>query len=150
MTLENAYSYFENLSLEATRKSEIKVYAQFLHILSKLKDRSFSTEDLKSIETELDRLNLESNPQNKKKYFKKALNSFEKYLKTKFSLTTKGHYTNLGMGLGLSFGLMFGVAILSNLERSLGISIGLLGGMLVGSVWGRQKDAEAKATGNML
>lgn len=150
MTLENAYSYFENVSLEATRKSEIKVYEQFLHILSKLKDRSFSTKDLKSIETELDRLNLESNPQNKKKYFKKALNSFEKYIKTKFSLTTKGYYTNLGMGLGLSFGLMFGVAILSNLERSLGISIGLMGGMLVGSVWGRQKDAEAKSAGNVL
>ncbi|MGK0448057.1 MAG: hypothetical protein ACJA2M_001840, partial [Polaribacter sp.] len=34
--------------------------------------------------------------------------------------------------------------------RSLGISLGLIGGMVVGSIMGREKDAQAKAAGKML
>ena len=149
MTLQEAYNFFENLKTETTKKSEIKVYEKFLHILSELKIREFSTDEILSIERELDRLNLKSNPENRKKYFKKALTKFEKYLKDTFSLTSKGYYTHLYGGLGLPFGLMCGVAILSNFG-SLGISLGLIGGMVVGSIIGRNKDAEAKAAGNML
>jgi hypothetical protein len=115
-----------------------------------LKLREFSKDEIQSIETELDHLNLKSNPKNKKKYFKKALTKFEKHLKDTLSLTTAGYYTKLYGALGLSFGLLFGVAILSNLERSLGISIGLIGGMVLGSIIGRNKDAEVEAAGNML
>ena len=150
MTLQEAYNIFESLKTETTNKHEIKVYEKFLHILSKLKIREFSKDEIQSIETELDRLNLKSNPENRKKYFKLTLSNFKKYLKDTFSLTPKGYYTNLYGGLGLSFGLLFGVAILSNLERSLGISLGLIGGMVVGSIMGLSKDAQAKAAGNML
>ena len=149
MTLDDAYNFFESLKTETTKKSEIKIYEKFLHILTELKTRAFSEEEIQSIETELDRLNLESNPKNRKKYFKKALTKFEKHLKDTFTLTTKGYYTHLYGGLGLSFGLVWGVAILSNLG-SLGISLGLIGGMVVGSFIGRNKDAEAKAAGNIL
>ncbi len=150
MTLQEAYSFFESLTTETTKKREIKVYEKFLHILTKLKEREFSNEEIQMIETELDGLDLKSNPKSRKKYFAKALSGFEKYLKDTFSLTSKDYYTNLYMGLGLSFGLLFGVAILSNLERSLGISLGLIGGMLVGLIIGRNKDAEVKAAGNVL
>lgn len=150
MTLIEAINFFENLKIETTKKYEIKVYEKFIHILSELKNREFSNSEIQSLEAELDGLNLKSNPENKKKYFKKALTKFEKYLKNTFSLTSEGYYTNLYSGLGLSFGLLFGVAILSNLERSLGISLGLIGGMIVGSIMGRKKDAEAKAAGKTL
>ena len=150
MTLNKAIKHLENLVSETSKKSEIKVYEKFLHILNQLNLRACSKDEIESIETELDNLDLESNPENKKKHFKKALSKFEKYLKEKFSLTTEGYYTKLYVGLGLSFGLMFGVAILSNLERSLGISLGLIGGMVVGSLMGRNKDAQIKAAGNML
>lgn len=150
MTIQEAYNFFESLKTETTKKSEIKVYEKFLHILTELKTRSFSEDEIHSIETELDGLKLKSNSKNRKKYFKKALSKFENYLKETFSLTTAGYYTKLYAGLGLSFGLMFGVAILSNLERSLGISLGLIGGMVVGSIMGRNKEAEAKAAGNIL
>jgi hypothetical protein len=150
MTVQEAYNIFENLTTKTTKKSEIKVYEKFIHILSELKTRAFSEEEIYSIETELDSLNLESNPQNRKKHFKKSLNTFEKYLKDSFSLTTAEYYTTLYGGLGLSFGLLFGVAILSNLERSLGISLGLIGGMIIGLTIGRSKDAQAKAAGNIL
>ncbi len=150
MTIQEANIFFESLKTETTKKHEIKVYENFLQILAGLKTRAFSKDEIQSIEKELDALVLESSPSNRKKYFKKALSTFEKYLKETFSLTTEGYYTKLYGALGLSFGLMFGVAILSNLERSLGISLGLVGGMVVGSLIGRSKDAEAKAAGNML
>lgn len=150
MTLQDAYNFFESLKIETTIKSEIKVYEKFNYILSKLKIREFSKVEIQSIEAELESFNLNSNPENRKKYFKKVLTKFEKYLKDTFSLTSKGYYTKLYGGLGLSFGLLFGVAILSNLERSLGISLGLIGGMVVGSIMGRNKEAEAKAAGKIL
>ena len=150
MTLQEACNFFESSKTETTKKSEIKVYEKFLHILIELQNREFSKDEIHSIETELDRLNLKSNPENRKKHLKKTLTKFEKYLKETFSLTSKGYYTNLYGALGLSFGLLFGVAILSNLERSLGISLGLIGGMVVGSIMGLNKDSQAKATGKML
>ena len=150
MTLQAAYNFIENLKTETTKKSEIKVYEKFLHILSELKIRAFSNDDIQSIEMELESLNLKSNPENRKKYIKKALNKFEKFLKDTFSLTPKGYYTKLYGGLGLSFGLLFGVVFLSSWERSLGISMGLIGGMLIGSIIGQSMDSQAKAAGKML
>lgn len=150
MTLQEAYNFLESLKTETTKKYEIKIYEKFLHILTELKNREFSKDKIHSIETELDRLNLKSNPENRKKYFKKALSAFEKYLNETFSLTTKQYYQRLYGGLGLVFGLLFGVVFLSNMERSLGISLGLIGGMVVGSIIGRQKDARAIADGRVL
>jgi hypothetical protein len=149
MTLKEAFNFFESLKTKTTKKSEIKVYEKFIYTLAELENREFSKDEIQSIETELDSLQLESNPENRKKFFKKTLNKFENYLKDTFYLTNKGYYTQLYGGLGLSFGLMCGVAILSNLG-SLGISLGLIGGMVVGAIIGRNKDAEVKAAGNML
>ncbi|WP_339709406.1 hypothetical protein [uncultured Kriegella sp.] len=148
MTLKNAFDFFESLIAKTSKKSEIKVYQEFIEIITNLEQKDLTENEIHAIETELD--SLKSNLENRKKYFRKALRDFKKYLKDTFSLTTKGHYTTLYGGLGLVFGLLFGVAILSNLERSLGISLGLIGGMVVGSIMGRSKDAQAKATGNML
>ncbi len=150
MTVQEAYNFFASLKTETTKKHEIKVYEKFFHILSELKNRAFSKEEIESIETELDRLNLKSNPENRKKYFKKALGKFEKYLKETFSLTTKAYYQKLYGGLGLLFGLLFGVVFLSSLERSLGISLGLIGGMVVGSLIGRNMDSKAVLEGRVL
>jgi hypothetical protein len=150
MTLKTALNFFESLKTETTKKSEIKIYNQFIDILKKLEKREFTTDQIHAIELELDSLNLKSNPENRKKFFKNALNKFENYLKDGFSLTSKGHYTTFYGGLGLVFGLLFGVAILSSLERSLGISLGLIGGMVIGSIMGRSKDAQVKAAGNIL
>ena len=150
MTLKNAFNFFESLVSETSKKSEIKVYQEFIQIINGLEKKNLSEDEIQSIEIELDRLNLKSNPENRKKYFKKTLSKFEKYLKDTFSLTSKGYYTNLYSGLGLSFGLLFGVAILSNLERSLGISLGLIGGMLIGLIIGRNMDSKAVAEGRVL
>ena len=150
MTLKNAINFFESLEAETSSKSEIKVYQEFIKIITSLEKKGLSENEIQTIETELDRLNLKSNSLNRKKYFKIALSDFKKYLKDTFSLTTEGYYTTFYGGLGLVFGLLFGVAILSNLERSLGISLGLIGGMVVGSIMGRSKDSQAKTSGKMI
>lgn len=150
MTLQEAYNFFESLKNETTNRDETRIYVRFLHILSKLKVREFSKVEIQSIESELDRLNLGSNPENEKKHLKKALSTFEKYLKDTFSLISKGHYTNRGIALGSSFGILFGVIVLSSFERSLGISLGLVTGMFIGLTIGRSMDSQAKAAGKLL
>tara|TARA_Y100000385_G_C12991216_1_gene592890 strand:- start:219 stop:671 length:453 start_codon:yes stop_codon:yes gene_type:complete len=150
MTLLEAYNLFESLKTETTKKSEIKVYEKFLHILSGLKIREFSENETQSIETELDSFNLSSIPENRKKYFKKALSKFEKYLRDTFSLTTKRYYTELGIVLGASFGILFGVVFLSSWERSMGISLGLIIGSGIGGAIGRSMDAKAKSAGRVI
>ncbi len=150
MTLQEAYTFIESLKTETTKKYEIKVYEKFLHILSEMKIRAFSKDEIQSIEIELESLNLKSNPENRKKYFKKALSKFEKYLKDTFSLTSKGYYTERAVGLGVLFGVVAGVIFGERFERSLGLSLGISIGMLIGTFVGRHMDSQAKATGNML
>ena len=150
MTLQEAIVLFENLKKENSKKSEIRLYEKFLQILTALKNRKFSEEELENIELELDGLDLNSSPGNRKKYFRKALTEFEKFLKNRFHLTSPRYYTNLGMGLGSSFGIIFGIVILSNLERSLGIALGIAIGTALGLVIGKSMDAQAKASGKIL
>ncbi len=150
MTLQEASNFFDRLKNESSIKSERKVYGKFIHLLGKLKNRSFSKEETQSMEAELDRLTLELSPENKKKYFRTSLSRFEKYLKDVFSLIPKNYYTNLGLGLGTSFGILSGVVFLSSFERSLGIALGLTFGMLIGLIIGRSMDAKAIKEGRAL
>jgi len=150
MTLQEANNFFEILKTETTIKSEIKVYEKFLHILTELKNREFSKDEIQSIETEIESLNLKSNPDNRKKFFKKALSKFENYLKDTFSLTSEGYYTNLSVSLGMLFGVVAGVLIGERFEKSMGIAFGICMGLFIGAFIGRRKDAQAKAAGNML
>ena len=150
MTINETYNFFESLLSQPNKKSDIKIYEEFLEILTHLKNRGLSEDEIQSIERELKSLNLKSNPENRKKYFKKALSTFEKYLKDTFSLTSKGYYAKLGITLGSTFGVVLGVLIGERFERSLGISLGISIGMLIGIFVGRHMDSQAKATGKML
>jgi len=150
MTLINAINHFESLKAKTVKKSEIKVYTQFIDILIKVEKREFTTNEIQSIEMELDSLELKSNPENRKKFFKKTLTQFENYLKDTFSLTSKGYYTNTSVSLGILFGVVFGVLIGERLEKSLGVSFGICMGLFIGAYIGRRRDAQAKAAGNML
>lgn len=150
MTLQEAITFFDRLNNETSKQSEIKIYEKFSLTLSQLKNRPFSEEELHSIEMELDRLNLEANPKNRKKYFRKALSQFEKHLKETFSLTPKEYYTNLGIRLGSSYGILFGLVFLSHFDRSLGISLGMIFGMFIGLTIGKSLDAKATSKGDVI
>ena len=150
MTLRKALDYFRSKASETSSKSEIKVYEEFIRVLTKLNERDLSASEIKAIEAELKRLNLDAAVAHKNSYYRKALAQFEKYLKDTFSLTTKGYYTKLGIALGITFGLLFGVVFLSSLERSMGVSLGISLGMFIGLLIGRNFDAQALAKGNMV
>ncbi len=150
MTFKKALDHFEKRVSETTNKSETKLYQEFIRILTRLNERDLSAADIIAIETELKRLNLDATVAHKKRYYKKALRQFEKYLMDTFSLTTKGYYTKTGIALGMTFGLLFGVVLLSNLERSMGISLGMSLGMFIGLIIGRNLDEKALSTGKMV
>lgn len=147
MTLQDALTYFKNL---ASKKSEIKVYQHFIQVLTSLQNRDLSDPERAAIEQELDALDLNSASSHSHAYVTKALKQFQKFLKDAFSLTTKNHYTNIGLGLGMSFGVVFGILFFSNLERSLGVALGISLGMVIGLIIGRTLDSQAKAAGRMI
>jgi len=150
MTIKNAINLFKRLVSETTKKSEIKVYRDFIEILTNVEKRNLTASEVESLETELDALELNSITTNKKRHFKKALQHFKKYLKDTFSLITKGYYTALGITFGASIGLLFGILFLSGLERSLGISLGISVGTFIGIIIARYLESQAKAAGKLI
>ncbi|WP_341224532.1 hypothetical protein [uncultured Arcticibacterium sp.] len=148
MTLKEAKSFFENLRNESSKKSEIKIYNKFIHILTELNNRELSEEEIQSVESKLTSLDLTN--EKSIKFLKKALKDFENFLKENLSLISKGYYTGISMGLGMSFGVLFGIVFLSGLERSMGISLGICLGMFVGLLIGRNMDAKAQEEGNVI
>jgi ElaB/YqjD/DUF883 family membrane-anchored ribosome-binding protein len=150
MTLNKAYYFFKVLISETSKKSEINIYKDFTSILNSLENREFSKEKLEIIEAKLNSLNLKSNPQNRKKYFKKALIEFKGFLNKTFSLVSKNYYTNLYIALGAGFGVISGIVIGERFEKSLGIALGIGIGMLIGSFIGKSKDTKALSEGRVL
>ena len=151
MTIFEAINIIENIATQSTNKSEIKIYKRFNYVLSGLNSREFSKEEIISIEEKLDNLKLDSNPANRKIYFRKALRKFEKYLRDKFSLVPKGHYISLGTGLGLTFGIVFSIIFLPNMDRTMAISLGVIAGMIIGHVIiGRYMEYKAAKDGRIL
>ena len=148
MTLKNALNLVKDLLSQTTKKSEIQLYEKFLHILSKLKTRDFSKDEMHSIEMELE--SLKSNPEDQKKQVKKVVSEFEHFLIDSFALTPKGHYTNMGLVLGSTIGVFTGIVALSVFDWSMSVSLGICLGSLIGLLVGHNMDSKAKATGNLL
>jgi len=150
MKLDNALHIFTDLKNQSIKKSEVKVYKQFVSVLTSLSIRKLTAVELKFIEVELDDLELNTNETKKLRFYKKGLIEFEKFLKEKLTLVPNLHYTKLYGGLGMSFGILFGVIALSSFDRSLGLALGMIIGMVIGSIMGRSKDAESKKEGRVL
>lgn len=146
MTLKDALYYFENIISNTSKRSIIQPCSEFIRIIQNLEKRNLSEKDIKSIELELDILGM--NPMTTR--FSKPLGIFKTFLLKTFSLSTKGHYTNMGLALGISMGTMLGSFHLSLFGGSLGISLGMCLGMAVGITIGHKKDAAAEAAGTML
>ena len=146
MTINNATNYFETLLSRAIKKSEIKIYENFIGILSELKNRNLTEEQLRSIEVELGILKLKEIPENKKRYLRRKLNKFKIFLREELSLISEGYYTSIGMTLGISFGIVFGTMF----EETFGVSMGLGFGMLIGLIIGKIMDSQAEKQNRVL
>lgn len=146
MKIKEASEFLNSLISETDNTSEIKVYKKFMAALASLESKSLTDLQIKSIEDNLDSLQLKSPAENRKKYFRKKLSELYKFLKDQFSFVPKGYYTGMGIGLGMSFGVAFGAA----LQESLGVSFGLIIGMFVGIIIGTNMDATAKKEGRVF
>ena len=141
MDIKETIDFFLNLKNNSTEKTEIKVYDQYIGILSDLKNRDLTKTQILSIESELGTLNLDMESENRKKYLKQKLSEFQKFLNDKLSLISEGHYTAYGMSFGMLIGVIF--------QSYIG-SYSLLGGMVIGMVIGGIMDSEARKQGRVL
>ncbi len=139
MTITETMTFFKTLLKETKKKREIKIYKDFVGILSNLKSRDLSDHELMLIENEIEFLNLKSKHGNRK------LNAFKTYLNKEFSLITEGYYTALGMSLGLCFGVAIGTTF-----GATGTSMGLAIVDLIGIVIGKSKDKVAERENRVL
>ncbi len=145
MTITETTNFFKSVLNATDKNREIKIYKSFIKILSSLEQRELSDDEILSIENEIETLKLKSNPENKRKYYGKALKTFKVYLKAEFSLVTEGYYMTLGMCLGMCFGSAVGT-VFGTYGTSMGVSLG----MLIGLVIGRTKDMEAEKENRVL
>jgi hypothetical protein len=146
MTIINALNFFESLLSKTNKKSEIKIYKYFIAILSDLKNRELAENQIQSIEKELDILELNTNPKNKKGFYSKKLIDFKNYLKKEFSLISEGYYAAIGIGVGMSLGIALGASF----GESTGIAIGISLGMAFGLIIGLNMDAQAEKQNRVL
>jgi len=154
MTINETIDFFERLLIETDLKSEIRLYKKFIAVLHDLTNKSLSEIQILSIEKRLENLQINTNSENRKKYFNKEYIAFLKYLKDEFSFVSEGYYTGIGMIFGMIFGNSLGLTIGIIIGEGNGIAIGLsMGtgiGMTFGLLFGATKDAEAKKQGRVL
>ena len=152
MTLYEVSSLYEKLASQATRKSDIKLFARYEKIMNNLQQRAFTSEQLQQIEDKLTAMKLQEGG-SKASFHRKKLSEFTNFLKKEFSLVTTGYHTNLGLVLGMTLGTGMGLGLGTAFGPkgiSLGLPIGTGFGMAIGVAFGTMKDAQAKKEGLVI
>lgn len=134
-----------NLKNDSVEKSEIKVYDKYIGILSDLKNRDLTQNQIQSIESELETLNLNAESDNRKKYLKQKLSEFQKFLKDKFDLVSDGFYAGTGIVLGSIFSMLY-LSVLGTYS----LLTRIIRGLILGAVLGGIRDLEAYKQGRIL
>lgn len=150
MNINEATDFLKSLLNETDKNSEIKIYEDFIVVLTALRNRNLKEEELQSIENELINLKLKENSARKKKHLSQKFSVFKTYLKNEFSFITKGYYSTLGIVLGPGLGMVLGILLLSSLERSVGMVYGMIGGFILGQIIGSTLDAKAEKENRVL
>ena len=154
MSLNETSELFNTLLSQTQKKAEKRVYSCFIGIVSSLKKKDLTENQLLLIEEKLSSLHLKATTENKRKYYNQKLNEFKTFLKNEFSFTTEKHFTRIGLSLGISLGTAIGISVGSAINPTLGIGLGLsLGisiGMTLGISYGAKKDADAKKQGLVI
>ncbi|MFK5854842.1 MAG: hypothetical protein QM503_01850 [Bacteroidota bacterium] len=146
MNIVDATAFLERLKTRTDKKSEIKIYNNFIGILSDLENRELSSIQLQLIENELDNIDLKAEAKNQKRYLSKKLESFKAFLKNELSLISEGYYSALGISLGMTFGAAFGVVF----DKSVGITYGVSLGLILGLIIGKMLDSHAEKQNRVL
>lgn len=149
MEIKDTLNFFMNLKSNSIEKSEIKLYDKYIGILLDLKNRNLTQNQIQTIESELETLNLKTESVNRNKYLSQKLPEFKKFLKDKFNLVSEGYYAGIGTGNGIVLGSIFSL-LLYYVLGIYAMLIGVVGGMLLGSFLGGIRDSKAKEQGRVL
>ena len=141
MKINETLDYFLDLKNKTEQKAEKRIYEKFVGILSDLKHRDLTEKQLDLLETELNKLILKPETDNKKKFLELKLAVLEKFLRDNLSLVSEGYYC----GYGICFGMLAGVMA----QFYFGL-FSMLGGMLIGIIIGGIMDSEARKQGRVL
>ncbi|MBC3758344.1 hypothetical protein H7U19_08015 [Hyunsoonleella sp. SJ7] len=154
MNIDDTLELLSTLLSKTDKKSEKRIYNGFIRILSSLKKKDLTENQLQLIQEKLSSLKLKEAKGNRKKYYEKKFSEFRAFLKNEFSFTTEKYYTEKGMVYGIIFGpvigLSIGVVFDTALGTSMGLTIGTGIGMVLGMIYGASKDAEAKKLGRII
>lgn len=150
MKIDIAIDLFEGLKSRTDKKSEIKIYNKFQKLLVSIKNKGIEENELSAIEKELNTLELSSEPQNPRRFFRKKFNALVSFLQKEFSYVQEGYYKGLYMALGMTFGVAIGASIGASSGQSNGVALGLVLGMTIGIVLGQAKDKQSEKKGLVL
>jgi len=105
--LKGSLIFLKNQLSKTRDKSEIRIFKKFIAILSNLKEKELTQEQLNAIESYIKYLELEKIPSYSNNLFEQKLSKFKKYLKTKLRFVPKNYYTRIGISFAIPFTIGF-------------------------------------------
>jgi len=127
----NATIVFLKKQLSKTHeKTEIKTFEKFIKLVSNLKEKELSLEQLEAIESYIGYLELEKIPSFSNEIFKQKLTKFRKYLKNKLHFVPNNYYTSRAIVFLFPFSIAF--TIQPKIELTIRIAVISLALILIG------------------
>jgi len=127
--LNGSIIFFKRLLSKTNTKDEIRTFKRFIAILSNLKQKDLSEDQLQTLEAYLYYLELEKIPSYSYELYKPKLNQLRKYLKTKFKFVPNTFYTSVGIAFAVPFAVSFSVTnsiVIGGILGLIFLGIGLL------------------------
>jgi hypothetical protein len=127
-------------------------FNQFDKLLKELRAKELPNETVKSINSEINRVNSASESDNDlSKQIKSAQSHIIKIIEKKHKLVTKNHYRNTWLAIGMAaFGIPLGVSFGISFGNMAFLGVGLPIGMAMGMAIGTDMDKKAFKEGRQL
>lgn len=154
MKFSDLKDFFEKQKKRANSKSDKNVYLSLSCIVSELKNKGISEQQWKSVENEIETLELTEVASEENKRLKKKRNLLIRFLKNKFSFIPEKYYTSLGMSMGLAIGagigMVFGIILGVPTGMIYGMIFGAMVGLAAGLLLGKIKDNQAEKENRVI
>lgn len=105
--LKGSLIFLKRQLSKTSDKTEIRTFKKFIAVLSDLKEKELTQEQLNAIESYIKYLELEKIPSYSNNLFKQKLSKLRKYLKTKLRFVPKNYYTRIGISFATPFTIGF-------------------------------------------
>lgn len=144
--LNGTLIFFKRKLLKTSKKSEIGILEKFISILTNLKNKDLTPEQISAIENYIQYLELEKIPSFSNDLFKQKLSCFKKHLKTNLRFVPNNQYKNIA----IYFSIPFVIGFISNYKIDLSIKIGVAVAAIILIAIGVILDLRIKKMGRTL